>query len=136
MKFDLHEEAVADLEQIFATRQSDGVKIAAFLEELSNDPYSLNSMTMQNFGDDFSEFVFVKKWGSIHRIERQNVWRMRSTDLEKDGLSYRFFYCYYFKDETHHLVGIARKQDVDYDNPSNPLRARIVATCRRDFPGN
>lgn len=136
MKFDVHEDAVADIALIHQDQPSHATKILAFIEELENSPDLLDSMTIQNYGDDRQDPIFVKKWGSVYRGEKMNVWRLRSMELEQQGLNYRFIYCYYYKDQTHHLVAVVAKKDMDYDSINDPIRTRVVSTCRRDFPGS
>jgi len=136
MNFDIHADAIEDLNGILSGSEEDGIKILAFLEGLRDSPDLLDAMTMPDFGSDCSGPINAKPWGSIRRIEKQNVWRLRSMSLENIGMNYRFVYCYYFKDATHHLVAVVRKKEIDYDNQQNALRNRVVATCRRDFPGN
>jgi hypothetical protein len=59
--------------------------------------------------------------------------RLRAWELEAIGLNYRLLYLYNFRDSTFHLLAVVKRDELDYDDPGNPVRRRIFATLRRDF---
>lgn len=133
----VHDNAVDSLRRIGVTNGRHKLRLAEYLRQLRSDEFLLGKMLEHDFDVDKYGRSTVRKWRSIQNREKLPVWRLRDFDLEADGINYRFIYLYYFRDRTHYLLEVVPKcqlKDEDYDDPNNPIRKRIIAIIRDEFP--
>ncbi len=130
----VHPDAVTDLREIKQTDPAAAGQLVAFIQQLKADPSLKDKLLEHNFGADRAHEISVSKWISIYaRVERLPVWRLKAWSMERQGLKYRLLYLYYWPDKTFWILGIAPRESIDYDDPSHPLRLRIVKRIRLDF---
>lgn len=131
----IHDDAASDLAAIRLVDRRAFGRLTALLEQLRSDPRWLQRLLDHGYGEDRSGSVGVKKWGSAWRANAP-LWRLRAWELESDGIAYRLIYVYYWRDKTINVLAVVRRdKSFDYDDPTNPLRSRILGRCRSDFPG-
>ncbi|MEY3881518.1 MAG: hypothetical protein RIQ94_2314 [Pseudomonadota bacterium] len=130
----IHDDATEDLKKILHANRDDAIKLLAFIEQLKADSNLIKKLLEHGFGDDKSELISVKKWLSVHKIERQPVWRLRAWNLEQQGLKYRLIYLFNWHDKSHYIMAIIHRGDFDYDDPNDPIRKRITQRIRTEFP--
>jgi len=132
----VHNDAVEDLRTIKATDPVAAGRLVALIQQLKADPGLKDKLLDQGFGDDRKEPISVKKWHSVYvKVERQPVWRLKSWELERDGLKYRLIYLYYWRDQSYNILAIVPRGEINYDDPSHPIRKRITGRIRSEFPG-
>lgn len=131
----VHDDATADLRHIRTTDPRGFYRLVALIEQLKADPALGHKLLEHGYGDDRSEAISVRKWGSVQsRVERLPVWRLKSWDLERAGLRYRLVYLYYWRDRSFNILAIVSRDEMNYDDPNHPLRKRITRTIRDEFP--
>lgn len=131
----VHNDAVADLRVIREVSPEAAAKLTAFIQQLRADKALISRLLDDGFGDGRNEPLSVAIWVSVKRIEKLPLWRLRAWDLERQDLKYRIVYCYNWRDRSYNIMAIVPRDEIDYDDPSNPLRKRIIASVRREFPG-
>lgn len=80
------------------------------------------------------EVMSISKWIGVQRVERMPLWRLKFWDLEDQGLKYRLIYIYNWPDRSYHLMAVVARGNLDYDDPNDPIRQRVVRRCRAEFP--
>ena len=136
MKLRVHNDTNSDLREVHQGDPDAAAKIVAFIRALVDDAELCARLLDEGYGDKRTADISVKKWESIQRGKKGvPVWRLRSYDLEDEGLNFRFIYLYYWKDQTSYLLAVRPKSTFDYDSLNDPIRKRIIATASKDFPG-
>ncbi|MCK9504675.1 MAG: hypothetical protein M0Q95_10900 [Porticoccaceae bacterium] len=130
---EVHNDAVSDLRYIHQLNKDDSVKLAAFIQQLKADKYLISKLLEHGFGSDWDEPINVKKWNSTSKIERILLWRLRSIELERKGLRYRFIYLYYHPEKKYIIMAIVHRDEFDYDDPNHEIRKRIISSINRDL---
>lgn len=132
----IHEDAVSDLRSIRNNDAPAFGPLVALMEQLRNDKALADKLLEHDFGANRKGTVGVKQWRSVYQVvERLPVWRLRAWELEAQGLAYRVFYIYNWRQKSFHVLAIVPRNGFDYDDPQNPIRRRIAACIRREFPG-
>jgi hypothetical protein len=131
----VHNDAAQDLR---ALRDSDAdafAKLVALIQQLQKDAVLRSRLLDHGFAGTGDEPISIMKWLGAQKVERLPLWRLKFWDLERQGLLYRILYIYHWPDATFYVLAVVRREKFNYDDPNDPIRKRIVATCRRDFPG-
>jgi hypothetical protein len=111
----------------------DFYKLVVFIEQLKADKHLTNGLLENGYGSNWNEPISVKKWISTLKIERILLWRLRSMELEKHGLKYRFIYFYHYPTKKYIILAIVRRDEFDYDDTNNETRKRIINTIKSEF---
>lgn len=106
----------------------------AVIEQLQADPALKDKLLEHDFGAGASQGVSVMKWLDVKNVDRVPLWRLKSWDLEKEGLKYRFIYFYYWRNQTFNVLAVVPRNELNYDDPEHPIRKRVIATVKRLFP--
>lgn len=130
---EVHNDATDDLRGIQKANPDDFVKLVVFVQQIKADKHLTSKLLENGYGSDWSEQISVKKWISISKIERIPLWRLRSMELEKHGLKYRFIYFYYYPTRKYIIMAIVRRDEFDYDDTTNEIRKRIINTINSEF---
>lgn len=130
----VHNDATDDLHGIKASDIDGFNRLVAFIQQLRADPNLKDKLLDHGYGEDRSTPISVKKWISALRVERVPVWRLRMWDLEQDGLNYRIIYCYNWQDRSYNIMAIVHRDELDYDDPNHPIRKRVTARVKQEFP--
>lgn len=131
----IHNDASADLRAIRASDPEAFGRIFALLEQLRADATWIDRLLDSGHGADRNGPIAVMKWHDVQRVARLPIWRLKFWDLEKSGLKYRIIYLYNWPDRSYNVMAIVRRDDLfDYDNPNDPVRIRVLARCRAEFP--
>lgn len=94
----------------------------------------MSKLHEKDYGNDGSGKMGVKWWATGSKdAGGKPLRRLRMWDLEDRGMSFRVIFIYDFSVKEFHVLGIVHRDEFDYDDRSNQLRARIMATVRRDF---
>ncbi|SRR5713226_5169539 len=128
-KLFIDDDALADLEQLRRTDPATAEEILVLLQELPSDQYLLDALTIDHFGDDKSERIQVRKWGRLWRAGL-DLWRVKPWSPADRGIQIRIFYAYLVSQRHYYVLAIARRKDVDYDDPDHPLTKRILRAYR------
>jgi len=131
---EVHNEAAGDLRAILAVDRQAGARLAALLQQLQADPRLQDALLTKDFGSPPARPISAKVWGSVARLERLPIWRLRAWELDRHGLRYRLFYVFDYKRRAFVVIGITQRDNFNYDDPQNPLRVRMVRCVRRDYP--
>lgn len=130
---DVHNDATDDLLGIQKANPDDFYKLVVFIQQLKADKQLTNKLLENGYGSNWNAPISVKKWISTSKIERILLWRLRSMELEKRGLKYRFIYFYYYPTKKYIILAIVLRDEFDYDDTNNETRKRIIATINREF---
>lgn len=123
----VHEDAEADLEDLYKRDQRTVLAIAALLEELSGSQELLDRLTDHDFGKNRKEEFHVSKWLEQWR-KGHDLWRLKIWRLERHGIQYRIVYAFIPIKRQYIVLAIAPR-DFDYDE-SHPITQRILRAYR------
>ena len=119
----VHDDAVADLEALWASEPRAAARIAVLLEELEGDMDLLDRLTQHGYGvrgyDDFNVSKWLKYWNT-----GRDLWRLKIWDLEEKGLKYRIIYAFVPRTHHYHVLAIAPR-NFNYDT-DHPISRRIL----------
>lgn len=132
---EVHNDATDDLLGIKKSNVDDFYKLVAFIQQIKTDKHLTSKLLENGYGSDWSEPISVKKWISTSKIEHIPLWRLRSMELEKHRLKYRFIYFYHYPTKKYIIMAIVRRDEFDYDDTNNEIRKRIISTINSEFPG-
>jgi hypothetical protein len=130
----VHNDAVADLRAIRASDPEAFGRLFALLEQLKADLTWVDRLLDSGHGSDRVGPIAVMKWHDAHRVAGLPLWRLKFWDLEKSGLKYRVIYLYNWPDRSYNVMAVVHRDSFDYDDPTDPIRIRVFARCRADFP--
>lgn len=120
----VHEDAEADLEQLWVTEPTAAARITALIEELEGNTDLLDRLTQHDFGAYRREDFHVSKWIEQWR-KGKDLWRLKIWDLENKGLRYRVVYAFMSRQQDYCVLGILPRE-FNYD-PNHDLTRRIIA---------
>lgn len=124
-----HDDAIADLEALWQRDIDAAAYIEAFLEQLENDQYLLDSLTVQKFFDDTMDVQhFAEHWG-----QGRNLWRLKFIEFDNPALSYRIIYAFEPSISRYHILGVVNR-DFGYRNDDDRTRRIIAAYTGLDIP--
>lgn len=124
----IHEDADADLERLWAMDPDAAARIGVLLEEIRDDQELLDRLTQHDFGAPPAAPFHVSKWHEQWRRGR-DLWRLKLWDLDDLQLRYRVIYAYVPGRRHYHVLAIAHRSQVNYDDPQDPLTRRILGAC-------
>lgn len=130
----IHSLAAQYLRRIKETDPGAFRHLMIFLDQLRKDEKLQGELLTHKFGDDGTEPIGVKKWVTVQNKERLPVWRLRVWDLESKGLNYRIVYFYCWPEKRFYVMAVAKREHINYDDPTNEIRRRVVDTIRAEFP--
>jgi hypothetical protein len=119
----IHEDAQADLEELWTREPRAAARLLAVFEQLEGDLDLLDRLTQHDYGAHRSADFHVSKWFDQWNKGR-DLWRLKVWDLEDKGLRYRVVYAFTPKEHHYHVLAIAPRE-FDYDS-SHPLSQRIL----------
>jgi hypothetical protein len=131
----IHNDATSDLESIKTIDPLGFNRLVALIQQLKVDSLLISKLLDHDFGHDGSKDISVSKWLNVYKIERLPIWRLKFWDLEDEGLKYRIIYCYNYPDKSHNVMAIVPRGELNYDDPNNPIRKRIISSVKKHFPG-
>lgn len=120
----LHDDAKADLLDIYSVDVTAGARIAAVLQEIEGDQELLDSLTQHNYGRDHTALFNVSKWFELWKNQK-DIWRIKIWDLEDKGLRYRIIYAYIRGKREYRVLAITPRNEINYDDLKDPLSQRI-----------
>jgi hypothetical protein len=109
-------------------------RLLAFIEQLRTDPKLVSKLLDHGFGNDRGDAISVMKWIGVQKVEKLPVWRVKSWDLEKQGLRYRLIYCFNWPDQSYNIMAVVPRSELNYDDPQHPIRRRVSSRVRAEFP--
>lgn len=118
----VHDDAKADLEDLWKKDTQAAALIVAALQEIEGDQRLLDALTIHGFGKDRAERFEVGKWLAFWN-KGVDLWRLRVWELDRLGAPYRVVYAYERGKQRYHVLGIFHR-DFDYD--PNDLRTKRV----------
>lgn len=132
----IHNDATADLRKIRASDPEAFGRLYALLEQLRSTPSWVDRLLDHNFGSDRLGPLAVMRWIGAHKAPaRLNLWRLKFWELERAELKYRVIYLYNWPDKSYNVMAVVQRDEFDYDDPNDPIRIRVFARCKADFPG-
>lgn len=130
----VHNDATCDLKRIKESDPEGFYRLVAFIQQIRTDARLVDKLLDHGHGSDRKEPISVMKWIGVQKVERLNVWRVKSWDLERQRLKYRLIYCYNWPDQSYNIMAIVPRDEIDYDDPSHPIRLRVIKRVREEFP--
>lgn len=127
MQLDVHENAEADIDQLWQVNAAAAAAIVATLEQLAADPRLIDKLTTHGNNPVGAHEINVKRWERI-RAKSGDLWRFRV--LNTPATSYRVVYGYQIQTRQICVLGVVHKDTFDYDNPADPSAKRIVDDWR------
>lgn len=122
-KLFVHEDAEADLEQLWTDCPTAAADIQVFLEEAPGDQDLLDRLTQHGFGERDRDDINVSKW--LEQWKKGNdLWRVKIWSLERQGLRYRIIYAFVPK-KRHYYVLAVTPRDFNYDG-NHEITQRIL----------
>ncbi len=130
----VHNDATSDLREIRTTDVVAFNRLVAFIQQLKVDPSLIDRLLDHGAGSDRTGPISVMQWLSVKKVERVPLWRVKSWDLERNGLKYRLIYCYNWPDKSYNIMAVVSRDSLNYDDPQHPIRKRVVQRIREEFP--
>lgn len=103
----------------------------ALIQQMRADKALVAKLKEKLFGEHRDVAFSIKPWGDVRRNDRVDLYRIRSWDLEDQGLHFRLIY-HIYKGHTY-ILAVVPRGDMDYDNPAHPIRRRVLETIRNEF---
>jgi hypothetical protein len=124
-RLSIHEDAVADLQAIWAAgdARSFGV-IRMFLQLAKSDQQILESLASDFFGFDGVSNFNVRKWIAQQNRGR-NLWRVRLCDIKGLDVPHRILHAFNPANRTYYVLAIMDR-GINYDESSTRIR-RLLA---------
>ena len=132
--FRIHNDAATDLRAIKATDPAAFGRLFALLEQLKAEPAWIDKLLDSGHGSDRVGPIGIMKWHEANRVASLPLWRLKFWDLERSGLKYRVIYLYNWPDRSYNVMAVVQRDSFDYDDPNDPIRRRVFARCREEFP--
>ena len=127
MRVQLHDDAQADLEHLWARDEDAAAAIQVALEEADLDPRVLDKLTHHGNNElPSGQELNVKRWETASRAAKRDVWRLRV--LNSPATSYRIVYGYHIQHRQIYVLGITHKEMFIYDDLGDNFCARCLAT--------
>jgi hypothetical protein len=130
----VHNDATDDLKRIQTVDPAGFNRLVALIQQLRGDEALISKLLEHGYGDRSDEPVSINKWIDVQKRERLPVWRLKAWDLEREGLHYRLIYCFNWRDQSYNIMAVVARGDLDYDEPTHPIRQRVVRRVRNEFP--
>jgi mRNA-degrading endonuclease RelE of RelBE toxin-antitoxin system len=126
MRVQLHDDAKADLDRLWALDEEAAATIQVVLEEADQDPGVLDKLTQHGNNDlPSGQELNVKRWQKASAALKKDVWRLRV--LNTPATSYRIVYGYHIQHRQIYVLGMVHKEDFDYDDLGDNFCARCLA---------
>lgn len=128
--FRLEGTSKADLSGYVLTDPLVVTRFTAFLEQAKCDPDLLTKLSTHSYDD---ADINVKKWIAQHNQGRA-IWRLKFFCFKARYPDYRIFYCIDSPSKrktTVCILGIKRREDIDYDNEQHPTSRDIIGAFNR-----
>lgn len=123
----IHEDAEADLEDLYQVDEDGAALIDAFLQEAAGSQDMLDRFTIRHYRSYGNTFDFdVKRWQSLWH--QYGLWRIRLFAVPGVAASHRIVYAFHGTQRRYYILGIVPR-DFDYD-PQHPYTQRIVSAYR------
>lgn len=126
-KITVHADAESDLERIAEADEYCAAFLVALIQEFEGDQNLLDRLSQNGFcvqaGPDWAENVDVKRW-IVQWNAGKNLWRLKSWELEGEGLKYRIVYAYKPQVKTYTVLGIFHRSEFNYE--SNSILAKRI----------
>lgn len=120
----IHDDAQADLEEIWNSDADAAADIETFLEEAKLNQATLSNLT-QNGYIQYGEWPYdVKEWGEAKR-QRYNLWRVRLLWLEGKASKFRIVYAFHPTEFRYYVLGVVDRE-FNYAI-KHPISKRITA---------
>lgn len=128
----LDPEAQDDLRLLAVTDPLVITRFTAFVEQARSDPDLLHALTTHSFN---AANIEVMRWIEQHNNDRA-IWRLRFCCFGKRRPDYRVFYCIgdqrlSDKRSVVHILGIKKREEIDYDDSKHPISQRIISAYAR-----
>jgi hypothetical protein len=130
----IKEEAADDLNEIVGYDRGSAVRMLTFLQEAKTKPAILDMLLDSGVsltpGSDGLSWVEPKKvW--VHQRRGIPTWRLKYADSAGNVLGYRMLYLFepvsQFNSRPRiHIVAVARREEIDYDDPNNRYMQRAL----------
>lgn len=130
----IHEEAVADLEDLWRTDPASAGALVALLQQIKADQRLLDSLTIHGFGSDRREAFNVVPWIEQRRLGRE-LWRLKHWVLEGKARRYRVIYALDSRASRYYVLGVFSR-DFNYDRNDPRTRRVLVTYDSMDLPGH
>ena len=122
----VHDDAKADLEQLWKDAPRAAARIAVLLQELQGSQDLLDRLTQHGFGDRSHAKFHISRWLEYWR-KGKNLWRLKDWNLENDGFRYRIIYTFVPSKMQYHILAIAPR---DFNYVANhPITKRVLRAC-------
>jgi hypothetical protein len=121
----IHEDALEDLDRLWVRDEVAAARIVALIQQLKGDQVLLDHLTQHGYGKRSADEFDVSKWHRQWKLGR-DLWRLEAWDLEQQGLRYRVIYAYVTGERRYYVLGVLPREQVDYDNPEDPITRRIL----------
>lgn len=123
----IHEDAEADLEDLYRVDEDGAALIDAFLQEAAGSQDILDRFTLRNYRSYGNRYDFeVKLWQSLW--QKYGLWRIRLFDVPGVAASHRIIYAFHGIQRRYYILGIVPR-DFDYD-PQHRFTKRIIIAYR------
>lgn len=119
----IHRDAEQDLQALKVSQPKLWGRLMALLEEIAASARLMDMLTVHGFGSDEREPFDVSRWQEYWR-EGMDLWRLKSWELEHQGLPYRVIYALKRGTGEHHVLAVTSR-DFNYD-PDHPTTRRIL----------
>ncbi|WP_198026747.1 hypothetical protein [Polaromonas glacialis] len=128
----LHNDVKEDLSAIKIADPIAYAKIAALIRQLRADCKLAEKLLDHGFGEKRTEELSVSKWFDVWK-QGKDLWRLKSWELEDQGLKYRIIYLYLRNEARFVVMAIVKRENFDYDDHEDNIRRRICASLQRTY---
>ena len=123
----IHEDAEADLEQIFAEDEDAAAEILVFLEEAKLNQKTLENLTIDGYVHHENVTYNVKEIKAAKRARyRYNLWRLRLLWIEGGASKYRIIYAFSAIEYRYYVLAIVPR-NIAYEMNKHERTAKIFA---------
>lgn len=128
IQLDIHEDAESDLDRLWRVDPRAAAAVVATLQQLSADPRLIDKLTTHGNNPVGAQEINVKRWQRARGFRHGDLWRFRA--LNTPATSYRVVYGFHIQTRQVCVLGVAHKDQFDYDDLANPFAQRVIAAWR------
>jgi hypothetical protein len=120
----IHEDAKADLKEIYRKAPKTAACIEVFLQEIKGNQDLLDRLTQQDYGPEGYAPFHVSGWFQQWN-KGKNLWRLKLWDLESKGIKYRIIYAFIPHQRKYYVLAILSRNNFNYEE-NDPRTKRIL----------
>lgn len=123
LRLEIHPAVVGELRALRG-----GAYFAAFFQQLKADQSKLKTLLDPHEWQYGNSKYDVDQWRRLWRLQH-DIWRIKFLDVPPHVFELRAIYAYEIPN-TFHVLTVARRPEINYDDPTNAVALRALARFR------